>query len=78
MRDHPEYSRNISHPSCHGKHAYASAQLAWRVVRREKPRRTALGRRAIRTLDVYKCPGCGRWHIGKAFRSMRAFLKWGD
>lgn len=58
---------------CTGKHAYASAIRAWRVVKRHK---RMYGRRYCRMLGVYRCRLCGRWHIGKTFRSARAALLW--
>lgn len=58
---------------CTGKHPYASAVRAWRVVRRGK---RIFGRRYCRMLDVYRCARCGAWHIGKSFRSARAALRW--
>lgn len=63
------------HPGCTGKHPYRTAIRAWRVVRRNK---RCYGRRFCRVLDVYRCPLCRFWHIGKSFRSARAALRWED
>lgn len=62
-------------PGCSGKHAYASAIRAWRVLRRHK---RMYGRRFCRMLGAYRCGQCGRWHIGKNFRSASAALLWED
>lgn len=60
-------------PQCTGKHPYASAVRAWRVVKR----RVRLDhRRRCTMLDVYRCTRCGFWHVGKNFRSARAAIRW--
>lgn len=62
-------------PMCSGKHAYPNAAQAWRVIMRSAAHKRWFGRKC-RVLDVYHCPLCGRWHIGKSFRSARAALRW--
>jgi hypothetical protein len=41
-------------PGCSGKHRYANAEQAWRVIRRDKAWR---GRRIVRMLSVYRFRG---------------------
>jgi len=62
-------------PGCTGKHRYASAALAWRVVRRNKAWH---GRRKLKMLTAYRCRECGGYHIGKTFTHWKGWIKYGD
>lgn len=45
---------------CDGKESYTTRGLADRVVARR--------RKTDATLNVYRCPHCGGWHIGRSSR----------
>lgn len=46
---------------CFGKHAFTSATLAWKVARR----------RQDGMAKAYRCPDCGKWHIGHRDNGLR-------
>lgn len=50
--------------SCEGKEAFATPALAWAVQER-RTRRPKRGRQ-YRDNEPYRCPHCGKWHIGRA------------
>lgn len=53
---------------CDRKHAYQTPQQAWHVLleRKRAARRYKSGRRRdIMAQQVYECPLCGAFHIGK-------------
>jgi hypothetical protein len=43
--------------SCEGKVAYASRKVAFAVLQRMRRAKHA-------RVDLYRCKGCGCWHIG--------------
>lgn len=50
--------------SCYGKHVYQSYAQAERILKQRAPQK----RQAKRRVEVYRCPCCGRHHIGSSFK----------
>jgi len=51
------------------KHRYATREAAERIMRdtfvSKHSQRFTLPKATRQQLNVYRCPACGRWHIGK-------------
>lgn len=69
MMDHHKVHNQFPIATCVGKHRFETPGLAREIVNRKSPK----GGRKYRA-EVYRCPHCGGWHIG---RNGASEMKWG-